>query len=149
MLDGSLRAGGGGLIDGLFFDDLYLAPTGPTEVGEGFLNDTQLSPQEVADGAAAYAAAMAEVRAAVAAAGGFAWQSFYNNGTNVDNLVRPGNCAAALAALCAADSPAQTRALLYGFNGSAHHAQFNSTWLEGWQADREFVARCADCARAG
>lgn len=76
-----------------------------------------------------------EVRAAVLAAGGFTWQNFYNNGTNVDNLIRPGPCASQLAEWCRADSPSQTRAILYGFNGSAHHHAFNSTWLLGWEQD--------------
>ena len=82
----------------VFMDDVWDAFAGPSEASEGLVADAGLTPADVAEIAAAWATAAAEVRAAVAAAGGWAWQAFYNNGTNPDDLVRVGRCAEQLRA---------------------------------------------------
>lgn len=133
-LQGSL-VGSGGLVDGVFMDDVWDAVSGPSEASPGLAGDTGLSQTDIADIAAAWAVAAASVRAAVESAGGFSWQSFYNNGTNPDDLVRQGHCVEQLRMWCSASSPAMSNAILFGWTGAAHGHAYNSSYLEGWQQD--------------
>ena len=71
---------------------------------------------------AAYDANMAALRAKTLAAGKFAWQMLWTGGaadsvgsTCAQPLVKQATCAADLRALCSADSPAQSRAMMYSF----------------------------------
>ena len=133
VLNGTLQ-GTGGLVDGVFFDDDWNATTGPSEASVGLLNDTGLTPTAVQDISIAYTTAIAEVLAAVISAGGFSWQSFYNNGTVPAPLVRASTCLADLRTWCSPSSPASSRAILFGFTG-ARHSQFNSSYLFRFQQD--------------
>lgn len=69
-----------------------------------------------------YYANMAALRSYTLAQGKFAWQLLWTGGgdTSVGNtcpspLVREASCAADLAGLCSAASPAQTRTMMYAF----------------------------------
>jgi hypothetical protein len=110
---------GNPVVSGAFFDDEW-DPTGPSEMEHHAAADMGLSPADLADLAAAYESNMAAVFAAVVARGRFSWQQLWGGqaaGAFAPNGARPlvGNtsdaCTANLTAMCAADSPAQTRAM--------------------------------------
>jgi hypothetical protein len=70
-----------------------------------------------------YQANMAALRNATLNAGKFAWQMLWTGGaddaiggTGIGPQVRKATCASDLRKLCSATSPAQTRAMAYGFN---------------------------------
>jgi hypothetical protein len=77
---------------------------------------------------------LAEVKAAIIAAGGLSWQSFVFNATNQGPLLHHGNCAAVLRAQCAPHAPAHDGALFLGFP-AAHHSTFTNTSLPGYRED--------------
>ena len=127
-----------GTFDGFFLDDVWTplngTSGGPSEAAPGWQQDTGLSAGEVADVSAAFWPALAEVKAAILAAGGLAWQSFVANATNQGPLVRRGDCAAALRALCAPGAAAHEGPLFYGFT-AVHHNNFTNTSLPGFSED--------------
>lgn len=127
-----------GTFDGFFLDDVWTplngTSGGPSEAATGWQQDTGLSAVEVRDISAAFWPALAEVKAAIIAAGGLAWQSFVANATNQGPLVRRGDCAAALRALCAPGAAAHEGPLFYGFT-AVHHNNFTNSSLPGFEED--------------
>ena len=124
------------LVSGFFFDDHWSA-TGafPDSSAGRIVQDTGMTPSDLASITAAYYANMAALNAEVLARGKFSWQQFYTGGpadsvgsTGPSPLVRAATCAADLRSLCNATSPAQTRYLMYGFAAKdpAHLDQFEA-----------------------
>jgi hypothetical protein len=71
---------------------------------------------------------MAALRTATLDAGKFAWQMLWTGGSDASigggsltPLVTYRNCAQKLRSMCSMDSPAQTRAMAYGLNGTSAH----------------------------
>jgi hypothetical protein len=86
--------------------------------------DMGLTPAEQYQIGTSYLANMAVIYEEVLARGKFSWQQMWNgqsspsdkNGCCTSPLVRQGKtCATTLRSLCTADSPAQTRAMMYAF----------------------------------
>jgi hypothetical protein len=113
---------GGGLpeISGFFFDDMF-NPDGPTEYEGHAVADMGLSKDTLQQMSDAYWAYMAQVYDAVLARGKFSWQQLWTGQdtgictTCPEPLVKKETCATDLRTLCRADSPAQTRAMMYAF----------------------------------
>ena len=87
--------------------------------------DMGLTPDDLVQLTDSYRANMGALRNATLAAKRFSWQMLWTGGpaTNIGStkpapLVRPSTCAADLRELCQADSPAQTRAMMYSLNGT-------------------------------
>ena len=110
------------LVSGFFFDDFW-SPSG--NMGDNTKNATEdmgLTKQDLQQLTDSYHANMAVLNATLLAAGKFSWQMLWTGGapdsvgsTCPSPLVRKATCAADLRALCQASSPAQSRALMYGF----------------------------------
>ena len=121
--------GGNPNVSGFFFDD-QMNPNGATE-SKGTLANLGLTAEQGAELSEAYWALMNHVYAEVIARGKFSWQLLWTGqkqcaykdsysclgSTGPKPIVTRKNCAAALRSLCAADSPAQTRALMYPLSG--------------------------------
>lgn len=103
-------------ISGLYLDD-YWTTAGPSEMDPHAVEDMGLSPADVAAIGAAFQGLSARVYAAILARGKFAWNLFFDNGVDCPMpLVTRDNCALDLRSMCTQFSPAQTRAILYGFS---------------------------------
>ena len=120
------------LVSGMYFDDFW--PVGPGRFPDPYTNMTEdmglTAPQQAAI-AKSYASNMAVIYDEILQRGMFSWQQLWNgqsdpsakNGCCTKPLVAKDTCAATLRKLCAADSPAQTRAMIYSFGpGGCNHA---------------------------
>ena len=103
--------------------------------------DMGLTPAQQAAIAKSYEANMAVIYDEILQRGMFSWQQMWNgqsdpnakNGCCTRPLVAKDNCASKLRELCAADSPAQTRATIYSFGpGGCNH---DSTEVLDFDAD--------------
>ena len=101
-------------IDGIFLDDNWAAPGGPSESGEHALADMGLSPQDVVDISAGWVLSMKGVQQAVLDKGGFDWRLFSpGHGTiGSDPIGGSHRCAAALRARCVHNDTLQHSALM-------------------------------------
>eukprot|EP01048_Picozoa_sp_COSAG05_P016543 COSAG05_NODE_2141_length_3486_cov_4.423679_3_plen_471_part_00 len=151
--------GGDERVSGFFFDDTFDKRWGPSEMGganassddgaphpEQVIADLGLNETAVAAYSEAYWQYMSVVYEAVLARGKFSWQQLWTSeaqtkpsdigGTCVAPLVSRKNCAAALRRLCGAQSPTQSRALMYSFSpGDCDAYPFNSTEVPEFESD--------------
>jgi len=111
-------------VSGFFFDDQWNTD-GPTEYESHAVEDMGLSQTELQDITNAYWSNMAEVYKTVLARGKFSWQQLWTGqGDDPHNigdtcpgpLVQQSSCAADLRKLCAANSQAQNRFMMYAFS---------------------------------
>jgi len=120
--------GGNPKVAGFFFDDQW-TENGPTEYEGHAVQDMGLSKSELVDITNAFWQNMAEIFAAIIAHGKFSWQLLWTGqGSNSVRdiattcpgpLVKQNTCAADLRRLCAQNSPAQTRFMMYAFTPGA------------------------------
>jgi len=111
-------------VSGFFFDDQWTT-SGPTEYEAHAVQDMGLSPSDLQVITNAYWSNMAEVYNTVLAKGKFSWQQLWTgqSGNSIQDiattcpgpLVKQNNCANDLRRLCASNSPAQTRFMMYAF----------------------------------
>jgi len=110
-------------VSGFFFDD-HWAATGPTEYEAHAAQDMGLSTSELTTLTNAYWENMQQVYKEVLSRGKFAWQLLWTGQGSSERdiaatcpgpLVQNTSCAADLRKLCQANSPAQTRFMMYAF----------------------------------
>lgn len=114
--------GGNANVSGFYVDDGW-SMSGPSEMDANAVVDMNLSTSDLTEIVGAYNIAVNAAYAAVDAGGKFVWDQFLNhdpyapeNGDCPQPWVKQATCASDLASLCTADSPVQSRALLYGFS---------------------------------
>lgn len=113
------------LVSGFFWDDVWNEECNIHDQVKDTCKDMGLGRPQLAQLTRDYRANMAALQLATLAAGKFAWQMLWTGGPDdtigdlrLRPLVRRATCAADLRALCAEGSPAQTRAMAYGFTTS-------------------------------
>ena len=113
------------LVSGMYFDDYWPESGGFPDPYTNMTEDMGLTAAEQAKIAKSYQANMAVIYDEILKRGMFSWQQLWNGQSNPDAkngcctkpLVTKGSsCADQLRKLCAADSPAQTRATMYAFS---------------------------------
>mmetsp|Transcript_894 Transcript_894/g.2044 ORF Transcript_894/g.2044 Transcript_894/m.2044 type:complete len:441 (-) Transcript_894:36-1358(-) len=115
--------GSSALVSGFFWDDVWNPECNIHDQVRDTCEDMGLTKTDLEQLTASYLANMAALRNATIAAGKFAWQMLWTGGV-ADNIgstgprpiVQKNGCAKTLRELCTPDSPAQTRAMMYGFN---------------------------------
>eukprot|EP00937_MAST-01D_sp_MAST-1D-sp2_P004197 g4197.t1 len=119
------KAGMDDLVSGFFWDDVWNPECNIHDQVANTCVDMGLAKggPELQQLTKDYLSNMAALRAATLGAGKFAWQMLWTGGaadgiggTCPTPLVQQKTCAANLRALCTADSPAQTRAMMYAFS---------------------------------
>ena len=113
------------LVSGFFFDDFFPATGNFPDAQSGkIVQDTGMTPADLASISADYYANMAALYNATLARGKFAWQLFWTGGkadsvggTAPGPIVHNATCASDLRTLCNATSVAQTRFMMYGLGG--------------------------------
>ena len=111
-------------VQGFFFDDFWSLSGNMGDNTPHAISDMGLTPADLQQLTASYTANMVALRAAVLAAGKFAWQYLWTGGaadakgsTCPGPLVTRAACAADLRALCNASSPQyEQRAMMYAFS---------------------------------
>lgn len=116
-------SGGGSNWTKFFFLDDGWTPYGPSEFDNNAVFDMGLSVTDVEQIFLAYLGFMTAVQAAILERGAFSWQLFYTDGmrgiwgnTCAGPLVGNATCARDLRLYCSPESPAQRRAIMYGFS---------------------------------
>ena len=116
------NVGASPLVSGFFWDDVWNAECDIHDQMPRTCEDMALSKQDLVQLTADYQDNMEALRNATLAAGKFSWQMLWTGGdsnsmgsTCPTPLVQQASCASDLRALCAVDSPAQTRAMMYAF----------------------------------
>eukprot|EP00656_Telonema_subtile_P026754 TRINITY_DN28740_c0_g2_i1.p1 TRINITY_DN28740_c0_g2~~TRINITY_DN28740_c0_g2_i1.p1 ORF type:complete len:329 (+),score=55.02 TRINITY_DN28740_c0_g2_i1:175-1161(+) len=117
------QVGGSPLVSGFFWDDVWPGATG--KWGDAVPNVTEdcgLSTQDLVLGTAGWTSNMAALKEYTLAQGKFSWQMLWTGGgansqgsTCPRPQVNKEGCATQLRALCAKDSLAQTRTMMYSF----------------------------------
>lgn len=117
------KVGSSPLVSGFFWDDVWNPTCNIHDQVRNTCQDMGLTSADLAQLTSDYEDNMAALRNATLEAGKFAWQMLWTGGsdtniggTGLGPLVQKGSCAATLRSLCTADSPAQTRAMAYGFD---------------------------------
>ena len=103
---------------GFYFDDFW-GDQGPTEMNPYAAEDMGLTTHQISDLTAAYWSNIKVVYAEIVKRGAFSWQhTWVRDGysqTCPGPVVHNDTCTTDLRSLCSLSSPAQTRAMLYGF----------------------------------
>ena len=101
-------------IDGIFTDDEWNAPGGPTEEDKHSVADMGLSPQDVTDIRNGWVLSMKAAQQAALDKGGFAWRLFSPGSSTggSDPVGGAKGCAAALRARCVHNDTLQHSALM-------------------------------------
>jgi hypothetical protein len=114
------------LVSGMYFDDFW--PDSGSRFPDSYPNMTEdmgLTQDQISSIAKSYERNMAEIYDGILKRGMFSWQQLWNgqsnpsqkNGCCTKPLVEEGKtCATSLRAMCSADSPAQTRTMMYAFS---------------------------------
>ena len=101
-------------VDGIFTDDEWDVPSGPTEEDRHAVADMGLSPQDVADLRAGWILSMKAAQQAALDKGGFAWRLFSPGSSTggSDPVGGPTGCTAFLRARCVANDTLQHSAMM-------------------------------------
>lgn len=111
------------LVSGFFWDDFWPGASGnfPDSM-PGIVADTGMTTTDLVTITDAYDDNMAALQNATLSLGKFSWQMLWTGGSATGKgstcptpLVTNTTCAASLRSLCTADSPAQTRTMMYAF----------------------------------
>ena len=119
------EVGSSPLVSGFFLDDFWPGASGdfPDATAGRIVNDTGLTRAQLTSITQSYNDNMAALQAEILRRGMFSWQLLWTGGpadskgsTCPTPLVRNTTCATDLRALCAADSPAQNRTMMFTFS---------------------------------